>query len=98
MQIGIDPCYLGLQTTREFLENGADPNSLDSVHAAAYGGSACGDGEEQEYAESLRILIEAGADMNDGRHYQNQTPLRVALNSGNRGAIEYLSSIGAAEV
>lgn len=86
-----------ISTIHLLLENGADPKSLDALHAAAYGGSACGEGEELEYAESLRILIEAGADMNDRRHYQHQTPLHVALNSGNRGAIEYLSTIGAAE-
>ena len=86
-----------ISTIRLLLENGADPRSLDAVHAAAYGGSACGEGEEQEYAESLRILIEAGANMNDRRHYLSQTPLGIALNSGNKGAIEYLSEIGAEE-
>ena len=86
-----------ISTLGLLLEKGADPRSLDAVHAAAYGGSACGEGEEEEYAASLRILIEAGADMNDRRHYLNQTPLGIALKSGNRGAIEYLSGIGAAE-
>ena len=86
-----------ISTIRLLLENGADADSLDAVHAAAYGGSACGEGEEQEYAESLGILIESGADMNDRRHYLNQTPLGIALKSGNKGAIEYLSGIGAAE-
>ena len=86
-----------ISTIHLLLENGASPRSLDALHAAAYGGSACGEGEEQEYAESLRILIDAGADMNDRRHYQNQTPLGIALKSGNKGAIEYLSSVGAAE-
>ena len=86
-----------ISTIHLLLENGADPRSLDALHAAAYGGSACGEGEEQEYAESLRILIEAGADINDRRNSHNQTPLGVALKSGNKGAIEYLSEIGAAE-
>ena len=86
-----------ISTIRLLLEKGADAGSLDAVHAAAYGGSACGEGEEGEYAESLRILIEAEADMDDRRHYLNQTPLGIALKSGNKGAIEYLSSIGAAE-
>lgn len=86
-----------ISTIRLLLEKGAAPGSLDAVHAAAYGGSACGEGEEEEYAESLRILIEAGADMDDRRHYLNQTPLGIALKSGNEGAIEYLSGIGAAE-
>ena len=86
-----------IRTIRLLLEKGAAPGSLDAVHAAAYGGSACGEGEEEEYAESLRILIEAGADMDDRRHYLNQTPLGIALKSGNKGAIEYLSGIGAVD-
>ena len=86
-----------ISTIRLLLENGADPTSLDVLHAAAFGGSSCGEGKEQEYAETLQILIDAGADMNDRRHYQNQTPLRTALISGNRGAVVYLRGIGAAE-
>ena len=87
-----------ISTIQLLLEKGADPTSLDAVHAAAFGGSSCGEGREQEYARTLQILIDAGADRNDRRHYQNQTPLGIALKSGNRGAIEYLHSIGAAEV
>lgn len=86
-----------ISTIHLLLENGADPTSLDALHAAAFGGSSCGEGREQEYAETLRILIDAGADMNDRRHFQNQTPLGIALKSGNRGAIVYLREIGAAE-
>ena len=86
-----------ISTIRLLLENGADPTSLDALHAAAFGGSSCGEGREQEYAETLRILIDAGADMNDRRHFQNQTPLGIALKSGNRGAIAYLQGIGASE-
>jgi ankyrin repeat protein len=86
-----------LSTIRLLLQKGADPTSLDALHAAAWGGSACGKGAEQEYAESLRLLIDAGADKNDRRHCGDRTPLAVALESGNRGAIDYLSSIGAAE-
>ena len=87
-----------ISTVRLLLENGAHPTSLDALHAAAFGGSSCGEGREQEYAETLRILIDAGADMNDRRHFQNQTPLGIALKSGNRGAITYLREIDAAEV
>ena len=86
-----------ISTIRLLLANGADPTALDALHAAAFGGSSCGEGREQEYAETLRILIDAGADMNDRRHFQNQTPLGIALKSGNRGAIAYLREIGAAE-
>lgn len=85
-------------TVRLLLANGAEPMSLDAVHAAAFGGSSCGEGREKEYAETLQILIDAGADMNDRRHYQNQTPLGIALKSSNKGAIGYLLSINAAEV
>lgn len=85
-----------LATIRLLLEHGADPMSLDALHAAAWGGSARGKGAAQEYAESLQILVEAGADKNDRRYCENKTPLAVALESGNRGAIDYLSSIGAA--
>jgi ankyrin repeat protein len=83
-------------TIRLLLEKGADPSSLDAMHAAAWGGSAKGRGADEAYAESLRILIQAGADKNDRRHCGNKTPLDIALESGNRGAIDYLSSIGAA--
>lgn len=86
-----------ISTIRLLLANGVDPTSLDALHAAAFGGSSCGEGREQEYAETLQILIAAGADMNDRRHYQNQTPLGTALISGNKGAITYLRGIDAAE-
>ena len=79
------------------LENGARPDSLDALHAAAWGGSTRGQGKETEYAETLRLLISAGADMNDRRFPMNQTPLGTALASGNTGAIEFLRSIRAAE-
>ena len=35
--------------------------------------------------------------MNDRRHNHDDTPLRVAMASGNQRAIDYLRSIGAAE-
>jgi ankyrin repeat protein len=85
-----------VSTVHLLLEHGADPKSLDALHAAAWGGSARGQGAEKEYAETLRILIEAGADKNDRRYCEGKTPLAVALESGNRGAIDYLTSIGAA--
>jgi len=87
-----------LETIRFLLEHGARPDSLDAPHAAAWGGSACGKGKEREYADTIKLLIEAGADANDRRHCNNRTPLAVALQSGNTGAIEFLRSLGAAEV
>ena len=52
---------------------------------------------EHEYARTIRLLIDAGADMNDRRHCHGRTPLAVALESGNSGAIECLRPLGAAE-
>jgi len=86
-----------VETIRFLLDKGAKPDSFDALHAAAWGGSRCGKGKEREYAESLQILIEAGADMNDRRHGNGRTPLAIALESGNDGAIEFLRSVGASE-
>lgn len=86
-----------VETIKLLLEQDAKPNSLDALHAAAWGGSACGKGKEKEYAEALKVLIEAGADKDDRRHYGNKTPLGLALESGNKGAIALLRSRGAAE-
>ncbi len=82
---------------RLLLERGASPRSLDAMHAAAWGGSGRGQDPANEYAEVLRILIDAGADVNDRRYCGGQTPLAVALESGNAGAIEFLRSRGASE-
>lgn len=86
-----------LAAIRLLLEQGARPDSLDALHAAAWGGSARGKGLEREYVATLQLLIEAGADANDRRHGDQRTPLAVALESGNTGAIEFLRSLGAAE-
>jgi ankyrin repeat protein len=86
-----------VSTIRLLLEKGADPKSLDALHAAAWGGSDCGRGAASAYADSLQVLIEAGANKNDRRYCGNKTPLGVARESGNQGAIDYLLSIEAAE-
>ena len=86
-----------LETIRILLAHGARPDSLDAMHAAAWGGSDRGRGHEQEYADTLRLLLDAGADLNDRRHRGNMTPLAVALESGNSGAIDFLRSRQAAE-
>jgi len=86
-----------IETIKVLLAQGAKPDSLDALHAAAWGGSARGKGKEHAYADTLKLLIDAGADMNDRRFCKNQTPLAVALESGNTGAIEFLRSIQASE-
>ena len=86
-----------VDTVEYLLAHGARPDSFDSLHAAAWGGSRRGAGKEREYAATLRVLVAAGADKDDRRHFENRTPLAQALDSGNRGAIEYLRSVGASE-
>ncbi|MEL6898913.1 MAG: ankyrin repeat domain-containing protein [Planctomycetota bacterium] len=76
------------------LENGANPKSLDALHAAAWGGSSCGEDESDDYPGAIEMLVAAGADLNPdlGGDYKS-TPLTVAIESGNersRAAIERL--------
>ena len=86
-----------IETIKFLLAHGARPDSLDALHAAAWGGSDRGKGQKREYAESLKILVEAGADISDRRHCNDRTPLAVALEGGNTEAIEFLRSLGASE-
>jgi ankyrin repeat protein len=86
-----------IETIKLLLAHGARADALDALHAAAWGGSACGKGKEREYADALKLLVEASADLNDRRHPKNQTPLAVALESGNTGAIDFLRSMHASE-
>jgi ankyrin repeat protein len=86
-----------VETIRFLLDRGAKPNSLDALHAAAMGGYECGREQEREYAESLKLLIDAGADLNDRTHWNKQTPLAVAIENENTGTIEFLRSLGASE-
>src|SRR5436190_23731672 len=46
-----------LEAIRFLLEHGARPDSLDALHAAAWGGSTRGQGKEQAYAETLQLLL-----------------------------------------
>jgi ankyrin repeat protein len=87
-----------IEAIKVLMTHGARPDSLDALHAAAWGGSDRGRERETEYAETLRLLVETGADPNDRRHRNRLTPLAVALESGNAGAIAYLRSVGASEV
>ena len=86
-----------LEAIRLLLDKGADPASLDALNAAAWGGSSSGADEKKDYAAALELLIGAGADMNDRRHFENRTLLGVALSSGNDQAIRFLRSLGAVE-
>src|SRR5918993_2284971 len=47
-----------LEVLRVLLAHGARPDSLDAMHAAAWGGSARGRGREQDYADTLRLLLD----------------------------------------
>jgi ankyrin repeat protein len=81
-----------IDAVRLLLASGAKADSLDALHAAAWGGAERGQGREHEYVETLKLLVDAGADVNDRRHRNQLTPLAVALESGNAGAIAFLRS------
>lgn len=84
-------------TLKLLLASGANPKSFDAMHAAAHGGDTRGKGKEKEYAEALKILVDAGANKNDRMNNFRRSPLSVALMRGNKGAIKYLKSIDAEE-
>lgn len=86
-----------LKSLRLLLDNGASPQSLDALHAAAWGGSSAGNDTNRDYVGALRMLVEAGADVNDRRHYLGRTPLDLAIESGHKAAIQFLRSLGAEE-
>jgi len=46
------------------LENGANPNSLDVLHAAAWGGSIGGADVKKDYSAAIERLVAAGAELN----------------------------------
>lgn len=73
-----------LEAIAWLLKNGADPKSLDALHAAAWGGSSGGEDESQDYPAAIEMLVAAGADLNPnlGDEYKS-TPLSVAIESGN---------------
>lgn len=77
------------------LAHGAAPDSLDAMHAAAWGGSSCGAKDEDDYVGALQRLLAAGADLNDRRNGNQQTPLYRARESGHQRAIAFLASLGA---
>lgn len=84
-----------LDAIRWLLKSGARADSLDAMHAAAWGGSSAGQDDDDDYVGALELLIDAGADINDRRG--GATPLATALKSGNMRAAEFLRSVGAVE-
>ena len=70
---------------------GADHVALGSD----YDGTVTTMFDASELPALTQALIDAGADRNDRRHTDGKTPLAVALESGNRGAIEALRELGA---
>lgn len=70
------------------LAHGADINGANVVHAAAFGGSSCGARDSEGYVATLTFLCENSADMNNRRFRDNLSPLGLALESGNTGAID----------
>lgn len=87
-----------IEAIQLLLRQGADPKSTNALHAAAYGGSDCGADDDDDYPGALRILLDAGADINDRRYHNHWTPLRTSIESGNTRATEFLRSRGAKEV
>lgn len=86
-----------LDAIRLLLDSGASATSLNAVHAAAFGGSSCGADEAKDYPAALKLLLDAGAEINDRRFHDNWTPLQTAIDSGNTRAVEFLRSAGAEE-
>ena len=88
-------CSLTLRSVRGarwFLDHGIDPNYVggpdgeSSMHVAVRNGAG---------PELLKLLVERGADAS-ARNGSNETPLALARAKGQKSAVEYLSSIGAA--
>ena len=77
------------------LEHGANPQSLDALHAPAWGGSKGGKDESIDYPAAVEMLVAAGADLNPalGGDYKS-TPLAVATESGNTRAIATIERLG----
>jgi ankyrin repeat protein len=86
-----------LEAIQWLLDHGAKPDSLDALHAAAWGGPSRGTDESKDYVGAIKLLIEAGADKDDARHCNKRTPLAVALEINHDAAIQFLRSIGAQE-
>ncbi len=83
-----------LDALRWLLDHGARPDALDALHAAACGGSTNGQDPEKNYTQAIKLLVDAGADINDRRHYENRTPLFVALDTGHEQAAACFRELG----
>lgn len=83
-----------LEAIQWLLERGADARSLDSLHAAAWGGSSSGSDETKDYPAAIEILVKAGADLNEKGPQYRSTPLAVAMESGNERSKEIIEALG----
>lgn len=79
------------------LDQGARVDGLHAVHAAAWGGSSCGKANPSGYVDTVQLLLDRGADINDIRGV-GESPLTTALKSGNKWVADFLRERGAREI
>lgn len=84
-----------VEAIRLLLARGAAASSLDALHAAAWGGSSRWEGRAEAYAQTIVLLIAAGADPDDRRNAAGESPLEIAREAGHKSAIEALRRAGA---
>lgn len=81
-------------TVRLFLQNGADINTRDAWGYTALHHAADRCWEEQ-YFGVFKVLLEAGADLDDRENTTRRTPLEITYRQGNFAAVNHLLDLGA---